>query len=153
MLTKLQKFFNQHLRETEENTRPLEYRLQLACAALMIEMIHVDDKITTQEENKIRHLLEKRFDITETEIEELITLANDEKHEAVDYHGFTSLLNEHYSQQQKIKLVEDLWALAYADKTLDKYEEHLVRRLADLLHVPHHDFIQVKHRAMKTTND
>lgn len=149
MLTKLQKFFNQHLLETKQNTVPLAHRLQLACAALMVEMIHADEQITKQEENKIRQLLEKRFDLNNSEIEELLDLAHDEKHEAVDYHAFTSLLNAHYSQQQKIKLVEDLWLLAYADDNLDKYEEHLIRRLADLLHVSHQDFIQTKHKALK----
>ena len=152
MLTKLQKFFNQHLRESEQNTAPLAHRLQLACAALMVEMIHVDEQITEQEEGKIRQLLVKRFDLNKSEIEELLDLAHDEKHEAVDYHAFTSLLNEHYNQQQKIKLVEDLWLLAYADDDLDKYEEHLIRRLADLLHVSHRDFIQTKHKVLKNVN-
>lgn len=152
MLTKLQKFFNQYLRESEQNTAPLAHRLQLACAALMVEMIHVDEQITEQEEGKIRQLLVKRFDLNKSETKELLDLAHDEKHEAVDYHAFTSLLNEHYSQQQKIKLVEDLWLLAYADDDLDKYEEHLIRRLADLLHVSHRDFIQTKHKVLKNVN-
>ncbi len=151
MLTKLQKFFNQHLRENEKDSVPLEHQLQLASAALMVEMIHVDEQITKQEEAKIRNLLEKKFDLNKMETEELILLANNEKHEAVDYHAFTSLINSHYSQQQKVKLVEDLWSLAYADEELDKHEEHLVRRLADLLHVSHRDFIQTKHKASKTT--
>ena len=152
MLSKLQNFFNQHLRETEQNIIPLEHRLQLACAALMIEMIHVDEQVTEQEDTKIRALLEEKFDLNETEIEELIELAHTEKHEATDYHAFTSLLNKHYSQQQKIKLIEDLWLLAYADQELDKYEEHLLRRLAELLHVPHQDFIRTKHNALKQIN-
>ncbi len=152
MLTKLQNFFNQHLRETEKNTASLEHRLQLASAALMTEMIHVDDRIAEQEETKIRHLLKEKFNLSETELEELIILAQNEKHEAVDYHAFTSLLNTHYSQQQKIKLVEDLWLLAYTDNELNKYEEHLVRRLSDLLHVSHQDFMQTKHKALKTVS-
>jgi len=81
----------------------------------------------------------------------LIELANAEKHEATDYYTFTSLINEHYSQQQKIKLVEDLWRLAYADNELDKYEEHLLRRLSELLHVPHKDFIRTKLNTVKNT--
>ena len=82
----------------------------------------------------------------------MIGLSHSEKHEATDYYAFTSLLNAHYTQQQKIKLVEDLWQLAYADNELDKYEEHLLRRLADLLHVPHHDFIRTKHKVLKERN-
>lgn len=150
MLTKLQKFFDQYLADKTENKAPLEHRLQLASAALMVEMIHVDDQITEEEEIKIRQLIKQRFELNKAEIEALLELAHNEKHEAIDYYSFTSLLNTHYSQQQKISLVEDLWKLAYADKQLDKYEEHLLRVLADLLHVPHQDFIRTKHKTLKT---
>lgn len=149
MITKLQQFFNKYLAENTEETVPLEHRLQLACAALMVEMVHVDDHFTNDEEIRLKHLLKKRFKLNIEELASLIDLAHDKKHEATDYHEFTSLLNEHYSQQQKIKLVEDLWQLAYADQQLDKFEEHLLRRLADLLHVPHQAFIRTKHKILK----
>ena len=150
MITKLQKFFNKYLNDTAESAAPLEHRLQLAAAALMVEMLHVDEQVTTEEETKLRQLIKQRFELNHAEIEDLIELAHNKKHEAIDYYSFTSLLNEHYTQQQKIKLVEDLWQLAFADDHLDKYEEHLLRRLADLLHVPHKDFIRTKHKALKT---
>lgn len=149
MLTKLQKFFNQYLSETSESKIPLEHRLQLSSAALMVEIVHADEQVTKHEESKIRHLIKQRFELSETEIEDLVELAHNEKHQATDYYAFTSLLNEHYTQQQKIRLVEDFWQLAYADGHLDKYEEHLIRRLADLLHVPHQDFIRTKHKVLK----
>ena len=150
MITKLQQFIERYLADNSETETPLEHRLQLACAALMVEMLHVDDQVTNEENTKIRQLLNERFKLADKEVEALLELAHDEKHEATDYHAFTSLLNTHYTQKQKIKLVEDLWQLAYADDDLDKYEEHLIRRLADLLHVPHQDFIRTKH---KTLND
>ena len=149
MLTKLQKFFDQYLSENTKEEFPLEHRLQLASAALMVEMLHVDEQVTPAEEEKLQLIIKQRFELSSAEIESLIDLAHNEKHQATDYYAFTSLLNEHYSQQQKIKLVEDLWQLAYADHHLDKYEEHLLRRLADLLHVPHQDFIRTKHKAIK----
>jgi uncharacterized tellurite resistance protein B-like protein len=148
MLTKLQKFFDQYLSEKPGNTAPLEHRLQLACAVLMVEMTHVDEQVTQQEEKKLRQLIKQRFKLNTKEIEDIIELAYSEKHDATDYYQYTSLLNTHYSQQQKVKLVEDLWTLAFADGHLDKYEEHLLRRLADLLHVPHHDFIRTKHKSL-----
>ncbi len=103
MLTKLQQFFNQYLSETTETKVPLEHRLQLSSAALMVEILHADDQVTEQEEAKIRHLIKQRFKLSASEIEDLIELAHNEKHDATDYYAFTSLLNEHYSQQQKIK--------------------------------------------------
>lgn len=152
MLTKLQKFFDHYLNKDIEAEIPLERRLQMASAALMVEMLHVDEQVTTEEDEKLRGLLKQRFNLDSSEIESLIDLAHNEKHEATDYYQFTSLLNEHYSQQQKIDLVEDLWQLAYADHELDKYEEHLLRRLAELLHVPHKDYIRTKHKALKENN-
>ena len=149
MLTKLQKFFDQYLGDNSKKEAPLEHRLQLASAALMVEMIHVDEQITVEEEAKLQQLLRQRFELEDSEIEALIDLAHNEKHEATDYYAFTSLLNEHFTQQQKIILVEDLWQLAYADNQLDKYEEHLLRRLAELLHVPHRDFIRTKHKILQ----
>jgi uncharacterized tellurite resistance protein B-like protein len=149
MLTKLQKFFEQYLGTDTETVIPLERRLQMAAAALMVEMLHVDEHVTAEEDEKLRQLLKQRFNLDSSEIESLIDLAHNEKHQATDYYQFTSLLNTHYSQQQKIELVEDLWQLAYADHELDKYEEHLLRRLAELLHVPHQDFIRTKHKTLK----
>jgi len=148
MLTKIQQFFQQHLLASENDPVPLEQRLQLAAAALMVEILYADEKVTTEEDQRLRRLLKKRFTLGSREIETLIELAHAEKHLATDYYAFTSLLNSHYTQQQKVKLVEDLWKLAYADDELDKFEEHLIRRLADLLHVPHRDFIRTKYRAM-----
>ena len=150
MLTKLQKFFDLYLNKDIKAEIPLQRRLQMASAALMVEMLHVDEQVTTEEDEKLRQLLAQRFNLDSSEIEALIDLAHNEKHEATDYYQFTSLLNNHYSQQQKIDLVEDLWQLAYADHELDKYEEHLLRRLAELLHVPHQDFIRTKHKILKT---
>lgn len=149
MLTKLQHFFEQYLGKDSEDAIPLERRLQMASAALMVEMLHVDEQVTADEDKKLRQLLQQRFSLDRSELDSLIDLAHNEKHDATDYYQFTSLLNTHYSQQQKIDLVEDLWQLAYADRELDKYEEHLLRRLAELLHVPHQDFIRTKHKTLK----
>ncbi|MBE9568056.1 MAG: TerB family tellurite resistance protein [Proteobacteria bacterium] len=149
MLTKLQQFFDQYLNDTSEQESPLQHRLQLASAALMVEVIHADDNVSAEEEIKIQQLLKQEFDLDNEEMTSLLELAHDKKHEATDYYHFTSLLNTHYTQEQKIKLVENLWRLAYADHQLDKFEEHLIRRLAELLHVPHQDFIRSKHKVLK----
>jgi len=147
MLDKLQQFFHHYLSDTGNNQEPLEHRLQLACAVLMVEMIYVDNEVTETEQQRIRQLLHQEFSLAEDETESLLELATDRKRQATDYYAFTSLLNKHYTQQQKTNLIADLWSLAYADGNLDKYEEHLVRRLADLLHVPHHSFIKTKYEA------
>lgn len=144
MINKLQRFFEQHLKTPVTDTADLAHRVQLASAALMVEVMYADEQVIHIEKKTIRHLLEERFNLSTSETTALLDLAEDEKHDATDYYAFTSLLNQHCSQEEKIKLIEDLWRIAYSDDELDKHEEHLVRRLADLLHVPHHQFIRSK---------
>ena len=147
MILRIIQFFETRLIITKASTQEeIEHKLKLTCAMLMLEMIHVDEHAHETEEEAIRKILQQQFDISKDETEELIELAHEEKLDATDYYKFTSLINENYSQQQKIKLVEQLWEIAYADKVIDRFEEHLVRKLAELLHVPHKHFIQAKHR-------
>ena len=148
MMLRVKKFFESRLLISETTSQDdIEHKLKLGCAVLMLEMVHVDNDLHDNEAQKIRQLLQQQFGINETETEELLSIAHEKKTSATDYHQFTALINQHYSQQQKITLVEQLWHIAYADDNIDKFEEHLVRRLAELLHVPHRHFIQSKHRA------
>jgi len=149
MIIRIKKYFESYLlvSETDEKNN-VEHQLQLACAALMVEMMFVDGSIDALEEKKIRRLVQQTFKLSDAETGELLALAHEKKHEAIDYYQFTSLINEHYTQPQKIKLVEQLWQLAYADNNIDRFEEHLVRKLAELLHVPHLDFMKSKHKAL-----
>lgn len=148
MISRIKQFFESQLSISETASQnDIDHRLKLSCAVLLFEMVNVDESIHEDERLKMRHALQQQFDISDAETEELIALAREEKESSTDYHQFTSLINQHYSQEQKIFLVEQLWHIAYADNELDKYEEHLVRRLAELLHVPHRHFIQTKHRA------
>ena len=72
--------------------------------------------------------------------------------QATDYHQFTSLIAKNFDQAQKIKVIEYLWMIAYSDYQLDKHEEHMVRRIADLIYVPHKEFLQAKHRVQRQLN-
>ena len=148
MILRIKKYFESRLLiSTTECQSNIDDKLKLGCAVLMLEMVHVDGELHENEAQKIRHLLQRQFDINKSETEELLSIAHEEKTSATDYYQFTTLINLHYSQQQKITLVEQLWHIAYADDSIDKFEEHLVRRLAELLHVPHRHFMQSKHRA------
>jgi uncharacterized tellurite resistance protein B-like protein len=148
MIIKIRQFFEQHIIVTETvSSDELEHQLRLASAALMIEVLYDDYSIEADELNTLRRVLQEYFDLDEDEAASLIELAEEERAEATDYYQFTSLINEFYTQQQKRELVTRLWQMAYADHSVHKFEEHLVRRLADLLHVPHSAFMQSKHEA------
>ena len=148
MIVKIRRFFEQYIIVTESISEDeLEHQLQLACAALMIEVLYADYSVDQSEIDTLRKALQENFDLKKEEADNLIQLAEEERSQATDYYQFTSLINEFYTQQQKRELVTRLWQMAYADHTVHKLEEHLVRRLADLLHVPHSAFMQSKHKA------
>ena len=144
MLDAIKKFFEDNLRASQPADE--EHQLKLATAALLVEMMAQDGEHHHAEHAQIKHSLQTEFDLSEDEAHELIELARQESHDATDYHQFTSLIARNYTQSQKIKVIEYLWAVAFADGKLDKYEEHMVRRIADLIHVAHKDFMQARHK-------
>lgn len=154
MIVKIKQFFEQYIIVTENvSEEVIEQQLQLATAALMIEVLYADHTVKETELDTLRSVLREAFALNRSEADELIQLAEEERTEATDYYQFTSLINEFYTQAQKRELVTRLWQMVYADRKVHKFEEYLVRRLADLLHVPHSAFMQSKHRASDEARD
>ena len=127
-----------------------EHQLKLATAALLIEMMQQDDHVHDDEIQAVRDVLQNNFTLTQSETLQLCELAKQELDNAVDSHQFTSLIARHYSQAEKIKIIEYLWQVAYADDHLDPLEEHMVRHIAELIYVPHREFIRTKHKVQKS---
>ena len=152
MLKKIQAFFEKNFQLNQHDELQIEHRVNLAAAALLIEMTLQDHKVNEVELRAVNQALIEKLGLQQKEAEELYRLAEEEKKQATDYHQFTRLIAQHYSQPQKIKLIEALWEVAFADKVLDKYEEHMVRRIADLIYVPHKEFIQARHRVEQRLN-
>ena len=125
-----------------------EHALRLATAALLIEMTRADYQVKKIELDKILSVLQQHFDITQSETSELLQLAEQEADNSTTYHEFTTLINSQYSAVQKIRVIELLWEVANADGEIEKYEDYLVRKIADLLYVPHREFIAAKHRVL-----
>jgi uncharacterized tellurite resistance protein B-like protein len=147
MIDRFKQFFDKHLKFTgEEDASTGQHHLHLATAALLIEMTRADAEVKPEERDAVARALRQTFELDAAETAELIELAEREAHDATCYHQFTSLINQHFTPAQKVEVVEMLWEVAYADAEMEKYEEHLVRKLADLLHVPHSAFIQAKLR-------
>lgn len=146
MLAKIRTFFEQHLVSPDADETDPEHTLRLAVAALLLEMSRIDYEVTDQERAAVTAMVRGHLDLTPEETEELIRCAEAERAEATDYYQFTSLINQFYTAEQKIRLVELLWRIAYADESLHMYEEHLARKIADLLYVPRSVFMAVKHR-------
>jgi len=119
---------------------------QIALAAMMIEVAESDYEDAPEEQQAILNIVKNSFNLPTGKAEEIIALAKEEHANSTDYFQFTRLINDSYSAQQKIDLIENLWEIAFADQVLDKYEEHVIRRISDLIYVSHSDFMATKLR-------
>lgn len=144
MLSTIRTFFDGFLQQAGNDTRTEAERLQLACAALLVEISAADQHTGAEERQALSSILQRTFALPPQQVETLWQLAAQESREATSLYQFTSLINSHYGYQQKTALLAHLWQVAYADGRIDRYEEHLIRRIADLLHLSHGDFIRAK---------
>ena len=142
MIKSITQFFTEHFSEEEEEVQ--QRGIEFATAALLIEVSRSDSDRADEEQASILAILNSLFDFTDEELTELIAMAEDAIEEAHDLHQFTRLMNEHYDYAGRKQLVTQLWRVAYADGRIDKFEEHIIRRIAGLLHVDNRDFIQAK---------
>ena len=125
----------------------LSHRTELASAALMIEVARSDfDASDIELQTVIAHLKDS-FEITPAELESLTARAHDSVEASASLYEFTRVVNDNLDLHAKRELIAMMWRVAFADGELSKYEEHLIRRVADLIYVAHSDFIQLKHAA------
>jgi uncharacterized tellurite resistance protein B-like protein len=147
MLNQVKRFFQEHLvPTTKETVEQDRHRVQLAVGALLLEMTRMDGEIRPEQCARVEAAIREHFELSAEETKALIALAEAERHDATDYFQFTSLINAQYTSEQKIHIIEQLWAVALADDALHRYEEHLVRKISELLYVPHSAFIAARHR-------
>ena len=146
MIKSLNTLFNELLSGTSNEQSSKSHTIELATAALMIEISLADDHIDEQEYTTISDLLNNNFELSKEEINELIELAEQEVDHAVSLYEFTKLINDQFDDNEKLTVIENLWRVAYADNVLDKYEEYYIRKVADLIYVPHHSYIKAKHK-------
>lgn len=147
MIDKLKQFLTNAFGEDSESlVSDREHSRLLAAVALMVEIIAVDDEQHEAEKAMLRQILTSRFDIDQSRAERLITQAEQAHEDSTDFYRFTSEINNEFNAEEKIELIESLWQLAYADDHLHDLEQHVIRKLASLLHVSHKDFIAAKLR-------
>lgn len=153
MISQITAFFSRHIApaadtEAQQGDTPL----QLATAALLLEVSRADFTIDDSEREMVVELLKKQFQLPAEQLDTLLSLAQQQTKQAISLYPFTRLINDHYSQQQKSQLLLSLWRVALADGYLDKYEDHLIRKVADLIHLSHSEFIRTKLAAIDAVN-
>lgn len=124
-----------------------EHRLRLATAVLLVEVMRADGHFGAAEQAAVRAALVEKFELAADESARLVELATSTAQEATDLFGFTTRLNERFTDAQKLRMVELMWAVAYADGHLADHERHLMWRVADLLHVPQGAYVLARQRA------
>lgn len=136
----------------EETPEQRQHRMQLAAAALLIETARADFNQGAEEEAALASLLSKSLRLDASEVQELINQATAQVDESTSLYEFTRVINDHYTPQQKQQLIYAMWTVAYADGDIDKYEEHLIRQVAELTYVAHEDYIRAKLRARDSSS-
>src|SRR5687768_17587057 len=142
LLAQLKKIFGEEPlpRGVLEDREPFE----LATAALLLELARADFSESEQEVQAIRHVLQKRFELTDEALDVLMVNAARRADQAVSLHEFTHRLNREMPEVDKLAIVEMLWRVSHADGRIDKHEEHLVQRIAGLLHISDRDRVRLK---------
>ena len=141
MIDAFKKLFEVPSQETLEEK---EHRLRLAAAALLIETARADFSEDKVEQEELEKLLYESLDLGRREVRELITQAEAQLDETTSLYDFTRVINDYYLPAQKLELIASMWRVAYADGRLDKYEEYLIRQVAELCYVSHQDYIRTK---------
>jgi len=145
MLKTIRSFIKQI--NTESNQIDPNKALETAVAVLFIEMSRIDGKIEQKELNRINLLLEREFELSTEQKLALIEHAEDHLDKATDYYQFTSQINQSFTPEQKILLMQNLWQIAFADGNLSPHEDHYLRKICSLLHLSHQKFIKTKIKA------
>ena len=150
MVIALNKFFRKYIEPSPVGSDEVsEHSVQVATAALLTEMMRADSEITEDERSMVMKTIRTRFHLTEEESGALLQFAEEKIRKATGYYEFTSLINKGFTYEQKVKVIENLWEIAFTDKYVDKHEEHMVRKIANLIYVEHKDFIDSKLRVKK----
>lgn len=127
-----------------ESPQDVAHQLELATAVLLTEVMRADPEIADAERQAVVLTLRGQFDLTDVEAASLLQLAGETAKKAEDFFRFTSAINAHFSHPQKIQMIENMWRVAFSDAILAAHEQHVISKIAGLLHVTHGEYIAAK---------
>ena len=140
--------FKKLFKDTDESSykNDADENLRLATCILLIEVSKSDDDFDLDEQKKIRSLIKSNFNLSDIQIEHLFTLSKDTHNEMTSLYEWTDIINNDCSYEQKLTIIGFMWDIAFTDERLDKYEDYTIRKVCDLIHVKHVDFINLKNQ-------
>lgn len=133
-----------------DNSSPSSQDLHRAAAALLLEVARTDGKVDPQEQARLKQAVETHWQLDPQEMQDILGELQQRVDAATDLFEFTQPLRESWGPEPRVLLIEQMWAMAAADGHADVHEEHLIRRVSDLLYVSHGDYIRAKFKAMDT---
>ena len=145
MISTIRKLLNKNAaRDKSMDSLDKQELIRMAAAVLFVEVMHADHQVDKRERQIVMRALLESFSLSRKDAEELLQQAEERVKDVTSLHEFTSLLHSRLSNEEKVMLVEQIWRIILADNDVDKDEEHLVRRIAELLYVSHRDYIRAK---------
>jgi len=155
MLDIVKRFFRKSVESNPKNTgQEARHNINVAACALFVEIARIDGKFTQEEMTTVLSILEEKYGLSRQHADVLIAEAEKELEESVDLWQFARLINDNYSNEEKIEIIETLWRIVYVDGKMDQYEHYLMNKLKNLLRISHGQLIdakvKVKHSIKKT---
>jgi uncharacterized tellurite resistance protein B-like protein len=145
MLDVIKRFFNQATTDVSQDTNQnAEHDIRVATCALFVEIARIDEKFTDAEMETILSILKEKYGLSQDHADALMAEAEKELEKSVDLWQFAKLINENYSKEEKIEIIETLWRIVYVDGKMDRYEHYLMNKLQNLLRLSHDQLIAAK---------
>lgn len=126
------------------STKTISKKYQVATAALLIEIAKADGAISTDERERIIDLMKNDFELDDECVNELLELSEQKVKDSISVYEFSSVINETFSQSEKIELLKNLWRIVYEDSKLDSHEDRLIKIIGSTLNLEHKDVISAK---------
>ena len=130
----------------KESEREREERIRIATAVVLLETAHADDDFGEAEKIRIMDMLGERFGLDEDSVHLLMEAADEHRVRSIDIWHYTELINNNFTTDEKLGIIDMIWQVIYADGRLDKYEDYLVHKLSRVLHISHDKMIEAKLR-------
>ena len=144
MIRKIKDLLNNFSNNEESIEEEKISALDKACSALLIEVAFADKTFDESEIASLKDSLKETYNLDDEIINELILDAEKTVDESTSLYEYTRVVNDEFNYADKLELISRIWKLAFADGNLDKYEDHLIRKISDLIHISHSDFIKIK---------
>ncbi len=145
MIDVVKRFFGKAAAEvSKDENQNAAHDIRVATCALFVEIASIDEKFTAAEMETILSILKQKYGLSQDHADALVAEAERELEKSVDLWQFTKLINENYSNEEKIKIIEILWQIVYVDGKMDQHEHYLMNKLQNLLRLTHGQLITAK---------